>query len=810
MEKVNSLMPNAITKTFDEFVKNNLNEPQRAAVNQKDGALQVIAGAGSGKTRVITSRIANLIINHGVEPRSIVALTFTNKAAGEMKQRLASTFQTYHQLPFIGTFHSYCLLQLRTHAQLLPFPSFSIMDADDQQDLIKKISKKYAMAKQVSPSQLNHYISQLKNNAAAGINSEKLQWMPPHVREVYLEYETQKNQAHCLDFDDLIIYVLQFLQTNKEYKKEFQTNVRHILIDEYQDTSAVQHKLLLAMAHNDKNKTAMDSVCAVGDEDQSIYSWRGATVANMLKFQKDFAPVTLVKIEQNYRSAQPILDAANAVIGNNRLRNPKNLWSTRKADDRIMALCCQSGDQEAQMVATILKSIERKKQLNEVALLYRTHFLSRPLEEALLHHGIPYRIIGGIRFYERKEIKDLLAYLRLIVNAYDKLSLMRIINTPARGLGQKFEEQLMQASVQNPLLDFHQLLKFMQDDKTLALPPNKVESITALLKMFADLNPRLAPRFLLDTIIERTNYIGYLTQTYDMAEAQTKIENVQEFAQAVSVFEQKQTNMGTTADAKHASLLETFLHEVSLLQEKMTDDNAANCVQLMTLHAAKGLEFDTVILTGLEEGLLPNTKSLNTNEALEEERRLMYVGMTRAKEHLVLTSAWSRFTYGQVTDQAPSRFLQEIPRGLVNLIDLDTHKLPQAPLFFDRWFASKETTATATAAAHEKPAHLLDDAPQVPTRANTTIRPEYFAKHSKAKCIEGSERSNTPAKAVQKEYVDSNDPRRGWTKNQTVYHEKFGVGIVSDVERAPENDVYVTALFKMGKKKILGSFLEKK
>ncbi len=766
-------MADTLSKDFNSFLKEGLNEQQRAAVVQKNGACLIVAGAGSGKTRVITSRIAHLVINHDVDPSTIVALTFTNKAAGEMRTRLVQTFQSHHRPPFIGTFHSYCLLLLRNNPNLLPFHNFSILDADDQHDLIKKICKKYAMSKQASPAQICHSISQYKNKAAANV-ADQNEWFTPQIREVYLEYESEKARSHCLDFDDLIVQVLHFLQTNTAFKEQFQSKVRHVLIDEYQDTSHVQHQLLLNMALNKKKKLVLDSLCAVGDDDQSIYSWRGATVANMLRFQSDFAPVTVIKIEQNFRSVQPILEAANTVISNNKLRNEKNLWSTRKATNRILHLACQSGDQEAALIAALIKNRQPHQRLNSIAILYRTHFQSRPIEESLIHQAVPYRIVGGIRFYERKEIKDLIAYLRLIANPYDKISLLRIINTPTRGLGQKFEDELIQALATNPLFDFVQALHWMRDNQA----AGKKDSIDQFLALFKDLGAHLSPSYLLETILARTNYLTFLTQTYDTQETQAKSENIQELLQAITIFEQKYTSQredGQTVVAG-SSMLETFLYEVSLLQEKVDEKSGDNFVSLMTLHAAKGLEFDTVILTGLDEGLLPNNKSLTTNEELEEERRLMYVGMTRAKNHLVITNAFSRFTFGYVVDHAPSRFLDEIPKNLMHTINIDRNSFMQAPLFFERWFSDKGVTPPAPKIPHPAPA------------TKTAAKKQLSVKPA----------STTKAAAP-----------HAWNKNQTVLHQTFGVGIVVSVEKAPEDDFYVTAIFKAGKKKVLSRFLQK-
>lgn len=766
------VMAHIIQKTFNDFLESGLNDPQRNAVMQKDGALLIIAGAGSGKTRVITSRIANLIVNQNVEPRSIVALTFTNKAAGEMKERLMTTFDAHYGLPFIGTFHSYCLQILRTNPTLLPFQNFSIFDADDQLDLIKKISKKFALTKQATPTQIVSFISQYKNKIVALDDaSSSGTWFPPYLKEIYLEYETEKAKSHCLDFDDLILSVLHILRTNQQFKDQFQKNIRHILIDEYQDTNVVQHQLLMNMGLDANKKLVLDSLCAVGDEDQSIYSWRGATVANMLKFQQDFAPVIVIKIEQNYRSVQPILEAANSVIANNRLRNPKNLWSTNQAKHRILSVSCQSGDQEASMIAQFVKSISFKKRLDHVAILYRTHFQSRTIEEALIHRAIPYRIVGGLRFYERKEIKDLLGYLRLIVNPFDKISLLRIINTPARGLGQKFEDQLIETWGKNPLLDFKQLITWMCNDEQSDITPSKKTTLHEFIGLYEQLDPSIKPSQLLDIILNTTQYTSHLAHAYDIQEAQTKSENIQELLQAILVFERKYLESAEQKPAQE--MLQSFLHEVSLLQETMDDDNSHNFVQMMTLHAAKGLEFDIVILAGLNEGLLPSTRSLNTNEDLEEERRLMYVGMTRAKEHLLILNAWSRFTFGQIVEQPPSRFVDEIPKNLLTVIDLEKTSQFQAQAQFEQWLNGTRIVP-ASKEAFSTPSKVSGYKTKIPTR----------------KTIDTAKKSGI------------------WAKNQAVHHDTFGTGIVVEVEKAPEDDFYVTALFKLGKKKILGRFLK--
>lgn len=763
-----------VAQDFTTLLTQSLNDQQRQAVMNDNRGLLIIAGAGSGKTRVITSRIAHLIINRRVMPHTIVALTFTNKAAGEMKERLAKYFKGMYKMPFIGTFHSYCLQLLKTYNRFMPFTTFTIMDADDQASLIKKIMKKYAVTKQTTPTQVQYIISKYKNKIAVGSVVAQEIGMTSLIKEIYHEYETEKTNARCLDFDDLILYVLKLFQTQPEFKKLVQHNTRHILVDEYQDTSDVQHQLLIEMSTHDK-KVIADSICAVGDEDQSIYSWRGATVANMLKFEHDFAPVERIKVEQNYRSVQPILEAANHVIAHNTQRNPKNLWSRREAKNRILLLSCQSGEQEAEAIAHAINLAFQRNKEGSCAVLYRTHFQSRTVEEALIHKSMPYKIIGGIRFYERKEIKDLLAYLRLIVNPFDKISLMRIINTPGRGLGEKFEENMLAAWAEQPFMDFRQLLQYMLEHEIGGAKGGKATAVQRFLNLYASLDAKANPSEILDTIISTTDYLGYLDQEYETQEAQQKVENVQELVQAIMVFERNSLSQANYTSDQNKTLLEAFLHDVSLMQEKIEDNSQQNVVQLMTLHAAKGLEFDTVILAGLEEGLLPSQKALNTVTELEEERRLMYVGMTRAREHLIICNAFSRFTFGQLVEQAPSRFLDELPQHLIHKIDLDNAPRYMVRGLLEEWLNGQIRSSTV------KQVH--------------SPYPRYEQIRNFSMLSEKAATGNSSLR---------------WQKNQTVYHAKFGVGVVTEVEKAPDEDFYVTVLFRAGKKKILGKFLEKK
>jgi DNA helicase II / ATP-dependent DNA helicase PcrA len=764
---------------FNQFLEKELNNSQLQAVTNKQGPLIVIAGAGSGKTRVITARMANLILNENVEPNQIVALTFTNKAANEMKERLILFLENKKDLPFVGTFHSYCLLLLRSNPTLIEYPKFTILDGDDQKSLIKKIIKRFGLEKQFSTAEALYQISNLKNK----LNIDFEEFTTPIIKEIYLEYESEKRKSHTFDFDDLILTVLNIFRNNKEFREQFQKKIRHVLVDEYQDTNMVQHELLRFISLDQNKKFNLNSLCAVGDEDQSIYSWRGAMATNMQKFQKDFKPVNLVKIEQNYRTVQPILQAANEVIQNNKKRTHKELWSQKKASGRILSVSCRSGKQEANSIATLIKNLEDQTNLNDIAILYRTHYQSRNIEEALLNNSMPYKIIGGIRFYERKEIKDLLAYLRLIVNPYDRVSFLRIVNGPPRGLGSKFEELIMEQWNINPLFDFKQLLKHLTTEARQDLTPNKIISLQKFLALYKKLENYKKPSDQIEEILEEIEYVKYLQKNHDQREAETKIDNVKEFVQSIYNFEKEN---------KEENLLEEFLHQITLMQEKNdAEENKENQVQCMTLHAVKGLEFDTVIIAGLEEGLLPSSRSLNTNKELEEERRLFYVGMTRAKERLVLFHANYRSTYGQISDQVISRFLTEIPDKLLKGINISENNLTQINLAFKNWLGIKGSSVLTF---HDFANNLAKDmeftaAEKLNTKKVTRRKiKNYYTKTTK---------TIRPSKSSP------------WNKNQPVQHPKFGIGIIKNVEKKDSENYYLTISFKSGEKKILSSFLKK-
>jgi DNA helicase-2/ATP-dependent DNA helicase PcrA len=729
----------------------NLNPHQEQAVMHGKGPLLVISGAGSGKTRVITSRIARLL-EQGAHPSQIIALTFTNKAAREMLERIQKMLgANYSELPFIGTFHSYCLRLLKTNSHLLEHPFITLLDQDDQEKLIKDIASRYSNDKKINVKQILHQISQLKNSGQP-LSSLTTAHAKASILQIYQIYEEEKSTSRSLDFDDLLLHACK-LFTNQQFKRRFQSSICHVLVDEYQDTNAVQHMLLKHMTLDSNKQCAIESVCAVGDEDQSIYSWRGATVANMLDFAQDFPSTTIIKIEQNYRSAQPILQTANHVISFNTGRNPKNLWSTRTGTERVKVIRCNSEYQEADGVVQFIKNYKRKYPARSVAVLYRSHFQSRAIEEALVRQSISYSMIGGVQFYERKEIKDILAYLRLVINPYDRVSWSRILNVPARGLGAKFEELWNSIWLQEPLCTFTEIANILKTRKLVT--GQKLSAMQTLVDIFTGINPITQPSIVIEDLINRTDYIAYLYQEYDTQDAQARAQNVKEFIAAVKYIEQSRTLS-----------IEQLLYEITLMQEQSaTQEKELPTVTLMTIHAAKGLEFDAIMLIGLEEGILPSTRARTDDNAIEEERRLLYVGITRAKEHLLMTHSRYRYTYGVMAEQIPSRFIEELPAHSVQSADGLYWNGSSFDHFIQEWMMRSE---------HNRTQNITFSTPVSPQNLST--------------------QASSPTTTIK--------------TGSKVRHRLFGMGTVQEIEERADSKKYAIVLFSSGLKKVDCAFLE--
>ena len=743
-------------QSFTQFIEQNLNHEQRQAVQPNKGCYLVIAGAGSGKTRVITARITNLILNHDVEPSSIVALTFTNKAAQEMQHRIHTFLPQLRTKPHIATSHAYCLKLLKRHTHLLDKDSFTVIDAQDAQKLILSILKERGAEKLFNPKQLLPMFSSIKLSDLMG--QELPDWNMHHMgqfMELYNAYEQQKKLSSYLDFDDLLYTTYKLFISNETFKQNHLKYHRHILVDEYQDTNTIQHALLKEMTMLNKEFVA-DSVCAVGDEDQSIYSWRGATVKNILDFNKEFANTKTIKLEQNYRSTQNILDIANSIIRHNIDRNHKQLWSSNTKNHKPLVLECLSDLQEASIISQLINILSRKEQRSSIAILYRTHFQSRVLEEALIKEAIPYKIIGGIQFYERKEIKDILAYLRLCINPFDRISFFRVINCPLRGLGEKFEEMFLEMWNQNPLSPFQEIIKMILK-KDLASTKQK-NSLTQFLQLFETISNLESVVKTVEHFVLKTNYHSYLQDSHEKKEAEEKRENVAEFIRAAQHFDDN-SKLG----------LSQFLDEIALMQEQIKkDDNSIDRIQMMTLHAAKGLEFNNVIIAGVEEGIMPSNQSIG-QENIEEERRLFYVGITRAQEKLLITTTKYRNVFGKLDEQRASRFLQEIPHDLVLKQPAAHWSRAGFQTFLQDWVDQKNSTINSGFSSQTFKNNLV-----------TKTEPTATASQEKSKVFK---------------------------RLQTVKHPTFGLGIAHHVEQKGEKCIVTVHFTSHGSKKIDSSFL---
>lgn len=751
------------TQSFESFINTHLNHEQKQAVTPNNGSFLVIAGAGSGKTRVITARITNLILQHNVEPSSIVALTFTNKAAQEMQHRITQFLPHLRTKPHIATFHGYCLKLLKQHAYLLNKPAFTILDAQDAQKLLQSITKERGVDRLFNAKQLLPMFSSIKMHDLIG--TELPMWNMHHAQqfmELYNAYQQQKTLANYVDFDDLLYKTFELFNTNEMFKDKHLAHHRHILIDEYQDTNVIQHELLKQMSLKNQ-KYSIDSICAVGDEDQSIYSWRGATIKNILDFHKDFPTTQKIKLEQNYRSTQQILDIANNVIKHNVDRNHKQLWSASTKIHKPLILECLSDLQEASLITQLISILAKKEQRSSIAILYRTHYQSRILEEALIKEAIPYKIIGGIQFYERKEIKDLLAYLRLLVNPFDRISFFRVINCPLRGLGEKFEELFLTTWNQNPLSTFQEIAQLLISQNL--IPAKQIASLQTFINIFSDMITQENVSATLEKFISKTAYNQHLQDSHEKVEAHEKMENIAEFVRAAQHFDQNQ-NTG----------LSQFLDEIALMQEQMKndDESSKDRIHMMTLHAAKGLEFNNVIIAGLEEGILPSNQSI-AQENIEEERRLFYVGITRAQEKLLITTSKYRNVFGKLDQQRASRFLQEIPNHLVLQQAAAHWSKSSFQTFLQDWVNQKITTTTPPSSQPTKPSFVHKTSSSTPSHINTST---------------------------------SNNPLSPIKRMQPVQHATFGFGIAHHIEQKGEKIIVTVHFTHHGSKKIDSTFLK--
>jgi len=638
-----------------DFVKE-LNEPQRAAVTHIRGPLLVLAGAGSGKTRVITYRIAH-ILDSGVHPSEILALTFTNKAAREMRERAETLVGSHARGLLIGTFHAICARLLRQYGSAIGLSSaFTIYDTGDQRTLVKRVLRDLSIPERLlGPKDVLSHLDRAKNAGITAARYEGDDFVSDLVAKVYPRYERALREADAVDFGNLLLRTLELLEEHREVRELLAKRFHHVLVDEFQDTNHVQYKLVRLLSGHHGN------LCVVGDDDQSIYGWRGADVRNILDFERDHPRAEAVKLEQNYRSTQKILDAANAVISKLLGRKQKRLWTNLGAGEKIVLQSCSDERHEAQQLAETVHKLRVTSDLtfSDFAIFYRTHAQSRVIEEALRKVGIPHAVVGGVRFYDRAEIKDLLAYLRLAANSADDVSFLRIVNTPPRGIG-KSTIQTVVDYASNAHVTLIEAAQRCARGEGLTTPLKKAPrtKLNAFCELIADLAQNintLPPSELAQVTLERSGYLERLAAD-DSVEAETRTENLTEVLSSLQDYERQ----------AEEPTLHGFLEQVALQSEADTYDEETGTVTLMTVHSAKGLEFPVVFLVGLEDGVFPHQRSLNDPERMEEERRLAYVAITRARQRLFLSYAQRRQIYGQTDVNPPSIFLSDIPEKLLD------------------------------------------------------------------------------------------------------------------------------------------------
>ena len=660
--------------TSQDLILGKLNTQQRIAVENTEGPLLVFAGAGSGKTRVITNRIAYLITEKNVSPTNILAVTFTKKAAGEMQERVLGLLKELEvdtkNIPLIGTFHSIGALFLRQNGKEIGLsPNFSIYDSDDSDNLVKDLLIEQNIdIKQIRPKSISYFISAAKNEL---ISPEQF---PQHyggyiediVADIYPLYQKQLLAQNSVDFGDLIYLTVKLLSQNKGVLSKYQEMYRYMLIDEYQDTNTAQYMFAKLLSQKYEN------ICVVGDDDQGIYGWRGADIKNIQSFEKDFKNVKVVKLEQNYRSTGNVISAAMSVIKQNALRVDKKLWTEKDSGNCITVYQAHDQDDEAIYVVDEINKLRRSgNSLTDIAVLYRTNYQSRAIEEAMLKGGLPYKLVGGFRFYERKEIKDILSYMRFLFNLKDDLSISRILNVPVRKMGTKSVAHLHSiaqkcgCSVGELIVTTYEIENSLE--KSLNISTEMHEKISSqreemgryklLVSLFGSMyveTQGLDVLSTIDVILRKTKYVDWIDDGTE--EAEYKKENIEELKSVA----------GSYAVRYKEKSLDMFLQEINLIEQEQSknQDGSGNYVNLMTLHSSKGLEFDYVFIVGVEEGILPHSRSFTDEDELEEERRLCYVGITRAKEKLFLTFTEQRLTREGYSTQIPSRFLGEIPQDI--------------------------------------------------------------------------------------------------------------------------------------------------
>ena len=720
-----------------------LNPQQRQAAETLQGPVLVLAGAGSGKTRALTYRVANLI-DQGVPAWNILALTFTNKAAREMKERIERLAGEKAEGAWISTFHSTCARILRRDIEKMGYSrSFVIYDEDDQGTVLKEILRRLNIDDKVlPPREMKVRISDAKNRMLGPdewFQQSERDRRCQMIHDVYNEYEARLKSLNALDFDDLLVKTLELLADHPPVLESYRQRFQYVMVDEYQDTNDAQYALVKLLTAQSRN------LCVVGDDDQSIYGWRGADIRNILDFEKDYPDATVIKLEQNYRSTANILDAANQVIAHNEGRKEKKLWTEAEAGDAIKLFCAGDEREEAAWVADRIRQMNRQgERYGNIAILYRTNAQSRVLEEMLMRASVPYKVFGGQKFYDRREVRDVIAYLRVMVNPADDLSLKRIINVPKRAIGDSTVQELQQHARAQEMPLYSALSDLPEG---LSSRPRKcVGDFFQLMTMLTAMKEALPLTEFVKLLIEKTGILEQY-QKEDTEEARARVENIQELVGAVEEFDRL---------SEHATL-EDYLENVALVTDLDNQEDDRGYVTMMTLHSAKGLEFDNVFMTGLEEGIFPSGRSMQDDNRLEEERRLCYVGITRAKHRLFISRASQRTIYNQVNHNAPSRFLGEIPERLLQ----------------DDW-AEKKERASRNAPPVSRPARGSGYGAHVsqPSQLYTAGNPLN---------IPGVQRGFKPSPA---RVLASSAMRNLFQPGDRVMHRKFGEGNVVGIHGA--------------------------
>jgi len=764
-------------QNIDELLKG-LNEPQREAVTHVNGPLMIVAGAGSGKTKVLTTRIAWLMGKHHVDAFNILALTFTNKAAAEMKERIGRMLGSNEARNlYIGTFHSVFARILRSEADKIGYPrSFTIYDTDDSRSVLKTVINELNLDdKHYKPNVVHNRISSAKN-ALVGpaeyatdyyLQQEDARANRPAIGMIYKAYAARCFKNGAMDFDDLLLKMYELLKGVPEVLHKYQHKFKYILIDEYQDTNPVQYQIskLLAAVH--------ENICVVGDDAQSIYSFRGATIENILQFQKDYDDVKVVKLEQNYRSSQSILNVANEVIKNNKGQIPKVLWTDNKEGEKIKLVRTMTDNDEGKFVADSIQEqrLRNHYRNSDFAILYRTNAQSRSFEESLRKMGIPYRIYGGISFYQRKEIKDFLAYLRVIANTKDEEALKRIINYPVRGIGKTtIEKSVIYANEKNI-----SMFEALEQAYAFGIKGGTLEVIQNFITMIKYFQSMLQTNDAYTVAQQVGKHTGIVKELFNdkTTEGLARYENIQELLNSIKEWTESPSNEEGEVGDKG---LGAYLQQITLLTDADEDKENADVVKLMTIHAAKGLEFGCVFVGGIEETLFPSAMSVNTREELEEERRLFYVAVTRAKERLFLTYANSRYRFGNLVQNEPSRFLDELPES-----------------FLDRTYAGggarNSSGLSNMGSAFQRMHRGMGPAPERKPESN---KPSYMPAAPKPQTV-----NHVPSA----DFTPSDTT--GLQAGQRVEHQKFGFGEVVKVEGSAHNPVATVKFEHNGEKKIM-------